>query len=271
MIQTLTILDAPATAFCTKFVKATVGIDWIACAEKWQTLISGLLAIFAALIGAFFVYHQTCQTRNFELDRLNRRHAAARSTMPLLLSNIVGYSRTVGRDLRRLYLEGRGADIRREALINWEIPQVPKGEIAALASVIEAASNDVAQVIADLLGRLQVQSSRLNSLKADITGDTAVGRKFLKSELEEYILDIADIHARCEILFAYARREAEKVQPVPLVADKLRALFLMGFHEHDFDNLRSSVERRGPSELPVVLPLWRKAWNGICSVGKPRT
>ncbi len=172
--------------------------DWVAFADRWQTLISGGLAILAALIGAGFIYHQTRQARGFESDRLVRRHAATRSTLPLVLSSIMEYARTIGRDLGRLYLAAPGNHVEREALIAWEIPPVPQGETTALAEVIEAASNEVAEVIADLLGRLQVQAGRLRGLHADVVAGTAGRRNILKSEIEEYIQDIADIQARCE-------------------------------------------------------------------------
>lgn len=245
--------------------------DWGAFTNQWQTLISGGLAILAALIGAGFVYHQTHQARLFELDRLGRRHAAARSTLPLVQSSIMEYARTIGRDLRRLYLAAPGNHIQREALIAWEILPVPQGETAALAEVIEAASNDVAEMIADLLGRLQVQAGRLRGLHADVVAGTAGRRNILKSEIEEHIQDIADIHARCELLLDYARRESETAQPAPLAADKLRALFQMRFHEGAFDNLKATITRRGPSELPLVIPVWRRVWNRIASARKARS
>lgn len=244
--------------------------DWVEFANKWQTLISGGLAILAALIGAGFVYHQTRQAQRFELDRLSRRHAAARSTLPLVLSSTMEYARAIGRDLRRLYLAAPGNHIQREALIAWEIPPLPQGETAALAEVIEAASNHVAEVIADLLGHLQVQAGRLRGLHADVTAGTAGRRNILKSEIDEYIQDIADIHARCELLLDYARREAETAQPMPLAEDKLRALFLMGFRESAFDTVKATITRRGPIELPSVVSAWSGAWNRLAAKWKAR-
>lgn len=239
--------------------------DWGAFVDHWQTLASGVLAIFAALIGGSFLYHQTRQARAFELQRLGRRHAATRSTLPLVLSSIIEYARTIGRDLRRLYLGAQGDHVRREDLISWEVPPVPQGESAALAEVIEAASKDVGDVIADLIGHLQVQAGRLRGLHADVVAGTPGRRNILKYEIEEYIHDIADIHARCELLFDYARREAHMVQPFPLAKDKLRALFLMGFHEDVFDNVKATIATRGPTELPLVMPLWRRVWSKIVS------
>lgn len=237
----------------------------MAVAEKWQTLISGLLAIVAALIGTGFVYHQTRQTRIFERDRLHRRHAAARSTLPLVLSSIMEYARAVGRDLRNLYLASPGDHVQRDALIAWQVPAIPQDETVALAVVIEAASNDVADVIADLLGHLQVQAGRLRGLHADVVAGAAGRRNILKSEIEEYIQDIADVHARCELLLDYARRETEAVQPAPTAKDKLRALFLMGFHEGAFEGLKATIAKRGPSGTSARPRAWRAIWNRIAT------
>lgn len=232
--------------------------DWLTLAETWQTLISGLLAIVAAIIGAAFVYHQTRQARAFERDRLIRRHAAARSTLPLVLSNIMEYARTVGRDLHALHLGGADDHVGRDALIEWSIPPLPRDETRSLAEVIEAASNDVADVIADLLGKLQVQAVRIRGLQADVAAGTAGRRNILKSEIEEYIQDVAEIHARCELLLDYARREADAVQQFPTAKDKLRALFLMGYHERAFDRLKATVQRRGPAEAPPIPSIWSR-------------
>lgn len=76
--------------------------DWVSFADHWQTLISGILAILAALSGAGLVYYQTRQTRAVEEDRLQRRHAAARSTLPLVLSSIMNYARQVAAGMRQL-------------------------------------------------------------------------------------------------------------------------------------------------------------------------
>ena len=154
--------------------------EWVRLADHWQTLISGILAIIAALFGAGLVYHQTRQTRAIEEDRLQRRHAAARSTLPLVLSSIMNYARQVGAGMRQLYLSSAGNHVDRDRLVDWDIPAVPPGETAALANVIEAASNDTADVIADLLGHLQVQSGRIREMHANTTAGTPGRRNILK-------------------------------------------------------------------------------------------
>ena len=238
---------------------------WISLADHWQTLISGLLAIVAALFGAGFVYHQTRQTRAIEENRLRRRHAAARSTLPLVLSSIMNYARQVGAGMHQLYLASAGNHIDRDRLIGWNIPTVAPGETAALANVIEAASNDTADVIADLLGHLQVQSGRIREMHANAAAGTPGRRNILKSEFEEYLLDVADLYARCELLLDYARREAETVQAKPSGEDLLRALFLMGFHEAAFERIKETVRRRNPGLVAAIEPFWGRLLRKLFS------
>ncbi|MGY4395285.1 hypothetical protein ACVWZA_000446 [Sphingomonas sp. UYAg733] len=239
--------------------------DWISFADHWQTLIAGILAILAALLGAGLVYHQTRQTRAIEEDRLQRRNAAARSTLPLVLSSIMNYARQVAAGMRQLYLSSVGNHIDRDQLLAWDIPTVPQGETAALATVIEAAANDTADVIADLLGHLQVQSGRIREMQANAAAGTPGRRNILKTALEEYLLDVADLHARCELLLDYARREAETVQAKPGAEDLLRALFLMGFHETVFERIKATVRRRNPQPVAESEPFWKPLWRRLFS------
>jgi hypothetical protein len=218
--------------------------EWMTGLDHWQTLASGVLAILAALIGAGFVYHQTRVSRALDRDRLNRRHAAARSTLPLVLSGMMEYARVVGAGLRKLHLSSANDVIGRDAVLAWEPPPLPADGTRALSEVIEAASNEMADVISDLLSQLQVQSVRLRGVKADAVSGTPGRRNMPKTDLEVYICDIADIYARCEALLGYARRETETAKADPSAEALQRALFLMDFHEAAFDHLKETVARR---------------------------
>lgn len=210
----------------------------------WQTLATGLIAIVAALIGGGFVYYQTRAAQLAERDRLRRRHAAARSTLPLVLSGMMGYARRVAIGLRRMHLAGTVDYVIHETIVTFDVPSLPTDATRALSEVIEAASNEMAEVISDLLGELQVQNGRLQSLR-DGAEAGGVGRRNLpKAELEEYICDVAEIYARCELLLSYARRETETASGTPSGDDLLRALRLMGFHESAFDRVKETVRRR---------------------------
>lgn len=220
--------------------------------DHWQTLIAGALAIGAAFIGGAFVNGQVRLARQQEDERLRRRHAATRATMPLTLSGLMEYARLCGRALRVLHLSTRGESIRAAQIEDFEVPPVPADKITALAEIIEVGRPDVGKAIAKLLSELQVQDGRLRSAKADILDPHNPLRSLPKITLEDYILDVADLYARCEGMLDYAREESEDVSGEPSAIDLKRALRLMNFHEQTFDRLKATVDRRhGEIVVPI--------------------
>ena len=198
--------------------------------KEWQALSAGGIAIIAAFIGASAVYRQIRQAATFETDRLKRRHAAARSSLPLVLSSIMEYSITVAHDLKKIHSLCPDHNIAANALADWTLPRLPKGETTALASLIETSSEDVADVIADLLGRLQVQASRIRDLRFRVMQRHA---HVPKSQLAMNMRTTADLYARCEQLFDYARRETEDVPSFATPVDIPRALRHLGFSDEE--------------------------------------
>lgn len=212
--------------------------------DDWQTLITGALAIAAALIGGYFVNAQVRLAKRQEDERLRRRHAATRATMPLTLSALMEYARLCGRSLRLLSLSTTANTVRAAQFQNFEPPPVPGDKITALAEIIEAGRPDVGRAIAQLLHKLQVQDGRLRSTKSDVLDPHSHTRGILKVALDDFIIDAADLYARCEGMLDYAREDSEVVGGEPATADLKRALLLMGFHEAAFDRVKATIDRR---------------------------
>lgn len=66
--------------------------DWSAIVGRWlydwQTLISGVLAIVAALASIWMLHRQISQAETFRRDELSRRHAAARVALPISIAAV---------------------------------------------------------------------------------------------------------------------------------------------------------------------------------------
>lgn len=220
--------------------------------DRWQTLIAGVIAIGAAFVGGYFVNAQIKLAKDQEAERQRRRQAATRATMPLTLSAVMEYARGCGQALRRLYLATPGEAARAEQMEAFELPPVPGNKIAALVEIIEAGEPEVGRAIASLLRNLQVQDGRLRSTKADILDPHGHTQSVIKLVLEDYIIDAADVYARCEGMLGYAREEADTVGGDPSAADLRRALTLMGFHGGAFDRVKATIDRRhGVIVVPI--------------------
>ena len=202
-------------------------------AAQWQTLISGLVASIAAFVGARYLYLQIQQIRQQERDRLDRHHKTARAMLPLVLSLIMEYTESVARSLAPLRSDADNATVPTTTIRSWKIPPIPKNETESLANVISSAPDDVAQIIAELLGEIQVLASRLRSVKFRGVSETRVH----KGEIDLHIRGAAKVYARCELLFPYARRETDEVRSETTDAQIRSALFVFGFRDEDLRDI----------------------------------
>lgn len=217
--------------------------EWLSALENWQTLASGLIALAAALIGATLIFFQIRQARSFERDRILRRRDAVRSTLPIVLSNIIEYTRGLAIELVRVREEVTNGIVDLPVVENRDFPTLPRGDTSVLADVIEASPTDIRDSIAYLLVRLQVQASRIRSLQMEnISG----GRQLAVSieNIDVYIWDAVEVYLRCEALFPYARRQSEAAPPDLNSSDLSRGLLAVGVRGRTLDELRANIPNR---------------------------
>ena len=209
------------------------------------------------------LHRQIRQTQNIEKNRIRRRHAAARSTMPLALSSIMEYACGVGRELRRIHTEATADHVSSDVFANWQVPAFPQGDTGALGDVVENASEDIVHGISKLLVNLQVQASSVQYLEAGGVLGTVRRATIPKPEIEMYIRRSADIYARCEMLLEYARGDSVRVQPEPSIELISRALFIMGFHGALREGLMAKITERESTSGRERVPRLRRILNSI--------
>ena len=178
----------------------------IGTVKDWQTLIAGVIAIVAALMGGGFVYYQTLESRRQHNALLARRHAAARSVLPLTLSALMENASTIAERLDTLRSSAVGGRVPR-GTAPFEYPEADHNLIGPLKDVIETAPESVSDAIATLLSDIQVLEARLrHAAAAPSTRSTSL---VLTLNIVDYIINAATIYARCAALFEYARRETD--------------------------------------------------------------
>lgn len=208
--------------------------------SNWQTLIGGSFAIFAAAAGWFAVQRQMAQARDLAISEIARKHSAARSNLPLALSALSDYAFACAQIIRECYGNMEGNHVADQYDVP-EFPTPPIGAIEGLTSIVEhSVDTEIAEVVADLLSEVQVAHARVRRMH--IRRERA---GLFRSFLDEMSLDFADIHARVDDMFDFARRESERIPKEPSLDSILGSLRQIGFRYYaDFDRLEAWVIAR---------------------------
>lgn len=215
--------------------------DWIALLDKWQSLAAGLLGIVAAAVGGTFIFFQIAEGRRQDRDNRRRRHSAARAVMPLALSSMCDYATECGK--RLLGIRRLAQDQRIPTSPNVpDFPSVPSDVVENFVTVIETSDEAIAEKFAEVLRDVQVQSSRLRSLPHEIA---EAERVVVLSNIDAYIADAAELHAKCVALFDYARGRSDSVPVTPVTAEQaFTALAIMRIRDYQAVELYEHIARR---------------------------
>lgn len=207
--------------------------------RDWQSLIAGLIAIGAAIIGGAYVQAQTRLTDQHEQDRIRRQFDSNRALLPLTLSKMSAYARESVTALRAIYPAGAAEAVNTN--IDLPIfPDPPEAVVQQLVALIGASRDASIRVhVAELLSRLQVQSARMLDLRH--MREWGENRIFTRSELDEYLLNAADIYARCSNLFDYARRESNVVPNEPTAPNLSSSLNQLGLRDQAYPRVHARL------------------------------
>ncbi len=188
----------------------------------WQTQTAAALALVAALIGSALILHQTQAVERRAEERRNRRARALLAILPLALTELADYavscSQTILAVLRTDNTDGSaqvGLDgSRPPPPWTWppdmQLPPLPAGLSDRFVELIETSEPDHAKPLIKLAQHLQIQHARAQALWRDIW--PFVNREHLvtRANVLSCIVDAAEAFAWCEVLFSYARGDAEK-------------------------------------------------------------
>lgn len=166
----------------------------IQIARDWQTLIAGLVALFAAYITVREIRRQIKlqerQIANDEArynDEQRRKLQRARALLPDALSGFANYCDGCVR-----YLAGDQNDL----------PADPEPALDAIKRAIEFVEPDVADKLTEIVNSYQIQHSRLHHY----------GSKSGEAERRDRIYDAVRLRYLSGRMFYYARNQAEDEQ-----------------------------------------------------------
>jgi hypothetical protein len=148
------------------------------------------------------------------------------------------------------------------------VPGMPTDAVLALATMIEVAPKKIGHDLAAMLAKLQVQNSRLVGVVEDTSPDAPEGALVVKSNIEEFMLDAAELYARASAFFPFARFQVNG-RPAPIgEAETITALNLLGLRDFEFERLHATARRRANREHERRLPMWLQ-WVSRYSRDRP--
>jgi hypothetical protein len=213
--------------------------------EKWQTLIAGLIAIVAALIGGHFINRQIRVTKDLEATARSRRFDAAKAVLPLTLSSLTDYAIASNRMLKAIHATATHGSIPKQA--NPELaPIVPAEIVDDLRSLIELSDEPLRISVVDLMHQIQVQFSRVRSMVANLKDGYDDDFTITTLNVENYMIDTADIYARCSMLFDIARGNSAQPPGAPRQTDIRVALRQMGIWEDTYRRVHERLNTDYP-------------------------
>jgi hypothetical protein len=206
-------------------------------------LAAGLLALLAALIGAYLLHKQTVQARLHEDERRRRRHEAVRATLPFALSQVSEYAEQVARCVEPL-VNSTDESVDFHARKSLKLPNLPDEVLKHLTDAIEASPSARARsTMADMIRDLQILQSRSRSFLRDEPSMIVV-----RANVENLIALCAEVYAGTSILFGYARRQTECVKLSDFDNEARTALKLFGLfeeiHGRSFEALERALKNR---------------------------
>ncbi|MBY5760931.1 hypothetical protein HFO07_30525 [Rhizobium leguminosarum] len=220
----------------SRSVTAVGSLRWID-----TTLVTGLAAVGAAFVSIKAVRDQIRQAEQIEADRNRARHDAARAVLPLALSGICQYAIACSAELRTLMNQCRDNRLPSNAAIPT-FPDLPPGAIESLKEFIEYSSEQDRKFVAALVSKIQVQMARLQGMRSDHPRGTMV----LRANIEDHILDAAEIYGRASALFNFARGDSDEMPTQLNAVDVYPALSAFGIWDMSREGLAERISRRFP-------------------------
>lgn len=225
--------------------------DW----WPWLSANKDQLAVLIALVGLPMLFVQITQGARQERKRLERRKIAATATLPLTLSSLSQYARSMMRALA--VLESWFGNRDRSAVPIFDGPEVPHEAIVAIEQMIEAAPDKrVARQLAAIVTDIQVLSARTDGLRSGDAGELLANSV---SNRDNIVL-AGDIHARAENLFDYARCYSEQPDPP---ADRVQSVLnIVGIRDDQYPQVHERLARR-LEDQGTPQPWYGRLWSAL--------
>lgn len=189
--------------------------------HTWQSFNAGMLLF----ISSWILYEST---RYHDEKQKDRNFIAARAFLPEVLSELTKYFNKSATLLSEAYEKSSKPFISRQIPLEAEVPDLPQRYKEIFAKCIRTAEPEIGNYLVSILGKLQIQNSRITDLKKYVAEDT--DEVLMREIILEYICDLVELQVLVSQIFTYARGE-EKFSVKELNMDSyLNAYRILNLH-----------------------------------------
>lgn len=198
------------------------------------------------------VKRQIYQADKHEQDRILRNFDAARSTLPLTLSQLTTYVEDSIKYMVEILNFCRFSNFPMPTGKRPELPRLADGVAGEFRTIIAVSDHSLRIWIADMLAALQLQNARLLDFHTrieDSEGDiTAI-------DIQQCFIDAAKLGAYCAATWPYARRQSETI-PSTLEWENIKSQLYRPLADIENANMVwMEIARREASGQPPKAPL----------------
>lgn len=173
----------------------------------WQTLLSGLLALGAAIWAGRLLRRQIAQAEQFRRDELSKRHAGSRVALPLALSSIDKLCRGAASQIANevesrecfdaAFHEASNNNNRRETFDPISLPIEVLSEMKGFVETLRGGKS--VKHVAELISGLQIFMARFNGF------DLTVSDESVRLGLTGLLIDLAKVRFLNDQMYNYSR------------------------------------------------------------------
>ncbi|WP_312813076.1 hypothetical protein [Brevundimonas sp.] len=236
-------------------LESLILFTWV---NEWETILAGMLALAAAVIGAIYLRKQIRLSEQQENYRLELKYRAEKAAMPHVLSSLCEYANESALKYYHCLASfqiNRRPDINR--IRDTNRPALDPVVIESIKKFISVSPADIAQPFVNILADLQVHETRWRGFESSLRANS--NRMLLSMARYNIIGEICEageLYANATELFPLVRpydpTEPYSKERVPIAS----ALLMIGLYGENeiLETAHRREQRRKPSIVPEIAP-----------------
>jgi len=229
----------------------TGATSWL---QAWQPLLAATVASIAAYVAFQNTSRSLTHAESLEANRRQRKHAALRAVLPLVLSQVNAYAERSAGILNQFLTECLGPLLPSGTATSAHIESLPSETLKTLAEFIEYTDTGDVGVLESTVAWIQIHDARMRQLVLN-NNDPSQSHIVTKTDIWNQMVDAASIYAGASSFFNYARRRDSNF-PVTVSWDQVSAaLRNMRLWPDENPELHAVIDRREGREPDSNLPL----------------